>query len=211
MIKSVIFDMDGTLLDSSYAMTLSVNHVRKFFDLEPITKEYLEYIINEPCEDLPMKLYGVKEYTLKHKEYFAEHYLANANLHVKPYDGVYEFLESLHVKGITLSIATNASDFFAKNMLEGQNISKFFSYIIGANNVEKSKPNPDMVDLILNKINVPKENTLFVGDSIKDELASFNANVNFAFVNWGYGKSKNAQNKFNNIDELQEYIVKNEN
>jgi len=142
MKKSIIFDMDGTLLDSSLAMTISVNHVRKSFGLNPIEKEYLEFHINQPGVDLPMKLYEVPHYTQEHRNRFAKHYLANANLHVKPYDGAYELLEALHVKGMTLSIATNATDFFARNMLEGQGMLKFFSHIIGANNVKKSKPNP---------------------------------------------------------------------
>ena len=206
MIKSVIFDMDGTLLDSSYAMTLSVNHVRKSFGLEPIEKEYLEYIVNEPCMELPMKLYDVPAYTQEHRDRFAKHYLANANLHVKPYDGAYELLEALHVKGVTLSIATNATDFFARNMLEGQGMLKFFSFIIGANNVEKSKPNPDMIHHISEISSIPLENSLLVGDSIKDEGAAKNANIDFLFASWGYGKSSGLAESFKDIKELNQYL-----
>lgn len=208
MIKSIMFDMDGTLLDSSLAMTLSVNHVRNSFDLEPIKKEYLERIINEPCLDLPMKLYGVNEYTPAHRERFAEHYLANANLHVKPYKGTYELLESLHVKGITLSIATNASDFFARNMLEGQGMLDFFSFIIGANNVKRSKPNPDMLHHISELSSIPLSSSLLVGDSIKDEGAAKSANIDFLFASWGYGKSSDHTESFENIPELNEYLLK---
>ena len=208
MIKSVIFDMDGTLLDSSQAMTISVNHVRKSYGLAPIEKEYLEFIINEPCVDLPMKLYDVKEYSQEHRERFAEHYLANANLHVKPYEGTYELLESLHVKGLTLSIATNASDFFARNMLEGQGMLDFFSFIIGANNVENSKPNPDMLHHISNISEIPLANSLLVGDSIKDEGAAKKANIDFLFASWGYGKSSDHTKSFENVPELNEYLLK---
>ena len=208
MIKSVIFDMDGTLLDSSYAMTLSVNHVRKSYGLDSIEKEYLEHIINEPCEDLPMKLYEVPEYTQEHRDRFAKHYLANANLHVKPYDGAYELLESLHVKGITLSIATNASDFFAHNMLKAQGMLDFFSFVIGANNVEKNKPNPDMLHHISKLSSISLDDSLLVGDSIKDEGAAKSANIDFLFASWGYGKSNNFTKAFKNIPELNEYLLK---
>ncbi len=206
MLKSVIFDMDGTLLDSSYAMTLSVNHVRASYGLAPIKKEYLEYIINEPCVDVPMKLYDVTNYTQEHRDRFAKHYLANANLHVKPYAGVYKFLESLYLKGITLSIATNASDFFATNMLKGQDILKFFSFVIGANNVENSKPNPDMLQHIGRLSNIPFNETVMVGDSAKDEGAAQNANIDFLFVEWGYGKSNNNKKAFTDIEELSTYL-----
>jgi len=208
MIKSIIFDMDGTLLDSSYAMTLSVNYVRKSYGLAPIKKEYLELIINEPCVDLPMKLYNVDEYSQEHRDRFAKHYLANANLHVKPYDGAHELLKSLHVKGYTLSIATNASDFFAHNMLKGQGMLDFFSFVVGANNVERSKPNPDMLHHISKLSSIPLENSLLVGDSVKDEGAANNANIDFLFASWGYGKSYNNTTKsFKNIKELNKYLL----
>lgn len=207
MMKSIIFDMDGTLLDSSEAMTISVNYVRKSYGLAPIEKEYLEYIINEPCIDLPMKLYEVKEYTQAHKDKFAKHYLANANLHVKPYEGAYELLKSLHVKGYTLSIATNATDFFARNMLKGQDMLKFFSFIIGANNVEHSKPNPDMLYHISDISSIPLSNSLLIGDSIKDEGAAKNANIDFLFAAWGYGNSNNKTKSFETINELQKYLT----
>ncbi len=206
MLRSIIFDMDGTLLDSSYAMTLSVNHVRDSYGLAPIKKEYLEYIINEPCLDLPMKLYGVVNYTQEHRDRFAKHYLATANLHVKPYDGVYKFLESLYLKGLTLSIATNASDFFATNMLKGQDMLKFFSFVVGANNVKNSKPNPDMLHHISKLSNIPLNESVLVGDSVKDEGAAQNANMDFLFVKWGYGKSNNNKKSFANIEELSTYL-----
>ena len=206
MKKSIIFDMDGTLLDSSLAMTISVNHVRKSFGLNPIEKEYLEFHINQPDVDLPIKLYEVPQYTQEHRNRFAEHYLANANLHVKPYDGAYELLEALHVKGMTLSIATNATDFFARNMLEGQGMLKFFSHVIGANNVEKSKPNPEMLHHISELSQIPLSDSLLVGDSIKDEGAAKNANIDFLFASWGYGKSSNPTKAFTNIKELQQYL-----
>ena len=207
MIKSVIFDMDGTLLNSSYAMTLSVNHVRKSYGLGPIQKDYLEYIINEPSIDLPMKLYDVKEYSQEHRDRFAKHYLANANLHVKPYEGAYELLKSLHVKGVTLCIATNAADFFARNMLQGQGMLEFFSFVIGSNNVEHSKPYPDMLHHISELSKIPLSKSLLVGDSIKDEGAAHNANMDFLFVDWGYGKSDKPTKSFKNMKELNQYLL----
>lgn len=198
--------MDGTLLDSSYAMTCSVNHVRKTLGLQPISKEFLEFHINEPNENMAMIFYETQVYNDAHKELFKEHYLANANLHVKPYESAYDFLEYFYEQGVVLSIATNAADFFAINMLEAQDMLKFFTHVIGANNVQHSKPDPDMVDLVVNKTKINKKHTLFVGDSIKDELAALNADVAFAFVNWGYGRSEKAKNKFDNINQLWRYI-----
>jgi phosphoglycolate phosphatase len=206
-IKSIIFDMDGTLLDSSYALTCSVNHVRKSLGLAPVEKEMLEFCINEPDQDLPKIFYNTDGYDPSHKALFAEHYLANANLHVKPYEGAHELLEFLHVKGFTLSIATNAADIFALNMLKGQGMLEFFSFIVGANNVERSKPHPDMLEHIAKLSNIPLSQTILVGDSVKDEGASQNANVDFMFAKWGYGKADNAKNQFEDIKELKEHLA----
>ncbi|NOX15549.1 MAG: HAD family hydrolase [Epsilonproteobacteria bacterium] len=197
--------MDGTLLDSSYALTCSINFVRKNLGLKPLKKETLEYYINEPDQDLPMIFYGTHEYLAEHKKMFKEHYLKNANLHVKPYDGTYDLLKFLASKKIKLSIATNASDFFAKSMLEHAKILDYFTLIVGSNNVKNSKPNPDMIDLICDKLKRTKNQTILIGDSIKDEQAAKNANIDFLFANWGYGKSNNFK-KFDTIFELIDYF-----
>ncbi len=205
MIKSVIFDMDGTLLDSSYAMTCSVNFVRNSMGLEPIEKEYLEYHINQPDLNLPMHLYGTKQYSPAQQKLFREHYLENSTLHVKPYDGALELLKYLKSKGTYQSIATNAPDIFAKHMLKNCKLADFFAFIVGANNVEKSKPNPQMLNLICEKTSTIAEQTIFIGDSIKDEMAAKNANMKFIFADWGYGQSV-SENKIKSVKKLQDYL-----
>ncbi len=207
MIKSIVFDMDGTLLDSSAAMTYSVNYVRSSYGLDAIKKEDLENYINEPNSNIPKMLYNIDSYTKEHKDRFAKHYLENANLYVEPYAGVHELLKALHVDGFTLSIATNANDIFAYNMLEGQGLLEYFSFVVGANNVEKSKPNPEMIHHISKVSNIPLGQTVLVGDSIKDEGAALNAGIDFLFVDWGYGKSSKYTKSFSQTKELYNYIT----
>ena len=208
MIKSIIFDMDGTLLDSSYALTCSVNFVRKHIGLEPVSKEYLEYYINEPDQNLAQIFYGTSEYNPIHKEMFKEHYLANANLYVKPYNGAYELLKNLKNHGFKLSIATNASDFFAVNMLKAQNMIDFFNCIVGVNMVEKSKPNPDMIHKVCELTSTSTKESLLVGDSLKDEGAAKSAGIDFLFAKWGYGTSKEPTFEFDNLYELESFLLK---
>ena len=205
LVKSIIFDMDGTLLDSSYALTCSVNFVREKLGLEPLEKETLEYYINKPDQDMPMIFYGTREYIDEHREMFREHYLENANLHVEPYEGVYDLLEFLRSKDIVLSIATNASDYFAVNMLKHAKMLDYFRYIVGSNCVQNSKPNPDMIDLICDKTDIPKNGTILIGDSVKDELAAKNADVDFLFANWGYGDSETLK-RFDTVSDMMRYI-----
>lgn len=206
MIKSIIFDMDGTLLDSSYAMLQSVNYVRSTLGLDPVSKEFLEYNINQPDKNLPKLFYNVDTYVPAHRELFKEHYLEHANTHVKPYEGAKELLEFLRLKNITMSIATNASDVFAINMLKHQGFLEFFEYIIGANLVSAPKPNPAMIDTIIENTKIPHSNTLLVGDSIKDELAAKNAGIEFLFASWGYGKSDTAKRRLDSLSSIKKAI-----
>lgn len=205
-VKSIIFDMDGTLLDSSYAMLQSVNYVRSTLHLPPLDKEFLEYHINALEQNIPMLFYGTKEYNPKHRSLFKEHYLKNANLHVKPYVGVEKTLKYLKERGIKLSVGTNASDFFAINMLGHHDLVKYFDFIIGANCVAKAKPQPDMVYDIAQKTDIPLCETLLVGDSIKDELAAKNAKIDFIFASWGYGTSQNDTQTIDSFEELTKLI-----
>jgi len=208
MIKLVIFDMDGTLLDSSSAMTYSVNYVRSIMGLDTIDKTYVEYQLNQPDGDLPMLLYGTKEYTKEQQSLFRKHYLDNLPAFIKPYDGVGQLLEYLKSKDISLGIATNAPDFFAKHMLNVCQLEDFFTSIIGANNVEKTKPDPQMLELLCKKFSVSISESIFIGDSVKDELAAKNANMEFIFADWGYGKSTSAKHKQSNIHALHSYFLK---
>jgi len=198
--------MDGTLLDSSFAMTYTVNHIRESLGLEPISQEYLEFHINQPDIDLPMKFYGVKKYKASHQELFRKHYMQSSSLYVKPYLGVHELLQFLKERNIVLSIATNASDFFAKHMLKNCKLLDFFDFIIGANHVTNRKPDPAMLNLIAKSSAINTHQSIVVGDSIKDELAAKNAGMGFLFADWGYGTSDTAKIKIQNIDKLSDYF-----
>ena len=197
----IIFDMDGTLIDSSAAMTQSVNFVRASIGLEPIEKSYLEYYINQPDQHLPKIFYDTLAYDPVHKALFKEHYLESAPKMISLYPDVREMLEILQQKA-TLNIATNASDFFAINMLGHLDILDFFTYVRGANNVELPKPHPQMIEMIMEESSSIKSQTILVGDSIKDEMAAKRADVKFIFADWGYGKSETAPLKAQNIQEL---------
>ena len=197
----IIFDMDGTLIDSSFAMTCSVNHVREHLGLSPMVKEDLEYYINQPDQDLPKIFYNTQEYDPTHRSLFREHYLKSSSEHICLYPDVKEMLHFMSTRA-KLCDATNASDYFARHMLEHLQIIDFFDGVVGANNVPSPKPNPMMLELLMENTSSLKERAIMVGDSIKDEQAAENADIPFIFANWGYGKSETASMKAHNVHEL---------
>jgi len=197
----IIFDMDGTLIDSSAAMTHSVNYVRHSLGLEPIGQKYLEYYINQPDQHLPKIFYNTEVYDPSHRALFKEHYMENSPSMISLYPDVETMLNELSHKA-HLAIATNASDFFARHMLDKMGILKYFSEIIGANNVEKSKPDPLMVYHLMQTFKTDPKKTILIGDSIKDEGAALNAGIAFIFAEWGYGTSDTAKVRAKNIHDL---------
>ncbi|ACZ12116.1 HAD family hydrolase [Sulfurospirillum deleyianum] len=199
---SIIFDMDGTLIDSSEAMTQSVNYVRKSIGLDtPLSKEALEYHINALDQQLPKIFYNTETYDPAHRALFKEHYMEHAPKTISLYPDVKEMLHLLSQKAY-LAIATNAHECFAHNMLEALGIERYFSSVVGSNNVAEPKPSPLMVYHVMETLGTSSEQTVLVGDSIKDERAALNAGISFIFANWGYGKSENANLRAHNVHEL---------
>lgn len=196
----IIFDMDGTLIDSSAAMTHSVNHVREHLGLGALSKKELEYYINEPDQDLPRILYNTPEYNPEHRALFKEHYI-HSSLKSELYPDVDVMLNYLSQRA-HLCIATNANDFFAHHMLEGLGIKHYFSAIAGSNNVAAPKPSPLMIEHLIATVGCDASKTLLVGDSIKDEEAALNAGIDFIFAAWGYGRAQSANLRAHNIHEL---------
>lgn len=185
--KLIIFDMDGTLIDSSEDITISVNFVRENFGLPPLNKDDVVNIINGDRSKLPFGLYGIPEYTSKHRELFETHYFEQCIKNTYLYDGVLDLLEVLYQDGFELSVATNAYTKFAERMLSHLGVDKYFTNIVGACKVGKAKPDPAMIFHIIDQT-APVERVIMVGDNHTDVYAAMNANIEMVFAGWGFGK-----------------------
>jgi len=187
--KIVIFDMDGTLIDSQQDITRSINHVRDVhYNLEPLEAKYVVEIINQPVRNLAKLFYNTEEYDSAAREIFELHYNRQCIESIYLYDGIVEMIESLKAKEYKLSIATNAPTPFAKKMVEHLEIAHHFDHIIGADAVSNSKPSPDMLELILERYGYDRElhSAWMVGDSPNDMLAAKNAKIEPIFAAWGF-------------------------
>ncbi len=189
MQKIIIFDMDGTLLDSKKDITISVNHIRKMnHSLEPLSESFIVECINMEVRDLPYLFYETKTYEEKDRELFEEHYAAQCIENPYLYDGVKETLTRLASKGVKLSVATNAPTQFAVKMLTHLGVANIFDVIIGADKVKHSKPDPAMLQKILQyyKYDESQDKAWMVGDNSKDMLSAKNANIKAMFATWGF-------------------------
>jgi len=192
--KIVIFDMDGTLIDSKKDITISINHIRKLHhNLAPLSEEFVVEAINMDVRNLPKMFYETEIYEDKDKEVFEVHYASQCVKNLYLYAGVKDMLEELASHDTKLSLATNAPTQFALKMLKHLKIDNLFDVIIGADKVKEPKPNPEMLNKILTFYNFDKVKDMawMVGDNSKDILSAKNAGINSMFATWGFSPKSN--------------------
>ena len=185
----IIFDMDGTLIDSGNVITNTINFVRGHLGLKEIEKNLMLEQLNNPDINSPEYFYGTTEFTDEQTALFTEYYDKHCISDIILYDGIKEMLESLE-SHFTLTIATNASRDFAVKMIEHLKINNHFELIVGATCVDNSKPHPDMIYKTLNDLNVINKKAILIGDSHKDKRAANAANIDSILVNWGFTNHK---------------------
>lgn len=187
--KIVIFDMDGTLLDSKKDITASVNYVRDInHNLPALSEEYIVEAINMQNRNLAKLFYETELYHPKDRDVFEKHYELECTKSVYLYEGVREMLRELVSSHVKISVATNAPTQFALRMLEHLGVKSLFDVIIGADMVKESKPSPQMLHHILNhyKFDYNSHKAWMVGDNIKDILSAQSANIESIFATWGF-------------------------
>jgi phosphoglycolate phosphatase len=192
--KLVIFDMDGTLIDSKKDITISVNHIRKLhYNLEPLSEEFVVEAINMEVRNLPKLFYNTQVYEQKDRDVFESFYEKQCTQNPYLYNGIKEVLLTLKEKGIKLSVATNAPTKFAKLMLNSLGVKNMFDVIVGADEVSMPKPSAEMLYKILEFYNFDKlkDKAWMIGDNSKDMLSAKNAGIQSAFATWGFSSQSN--------------------
>ena len=208
--KIVIFDMDGTLIDSKKDITISVNYIRKkHYSLSPLSEEFIVEAINMAVRNLPKLFYETEVYAKKDMLAFEEHYKTQCTQNPYLYDGVLETLKALRDADVKLSVATNAPTPFAKLMLASLGVANMFDVIIGADEVSASKPNPEMLHKILEHYhyNALVDAAWMVGDNSKDMMSASNANIDGLFATWGFSPETEFTDRVNKPLEILTVVL----
>ena len=185
----VIFDMDGTLIDSQNDITASINHVREVnHGLDPLSSDYVVEAINRDHRNLAKLFYNTDLYQDDDRILFEAHYHKQCTESAVVYDGVMPLVQALHEAGIKMGVATNAPSPFAVRMLEHVGLAQYFEKIVGADMVTLPKPDPEMLEITLEHLNFDSTNdkVFMVGDNSKDMEAGFRAGAISVFATWGF-------------------------
>ncbi|MDR0665273.1 MAG: HAD family hydrolase [Helicobacteraceae bacterium] len=183
----VIFDLDGTLVDSKDNIGSSINYVRARKGLSALSRADIIENVNALTFQSIKNFYGDDANAADHKV-FKTHYEKACLNDLRLYDGIAALLKTLNDRRVKMGVATNATSAFARKMLDYAGVSRYFTAIVGADCVANPKPAPDMLNLTLQSIKGDTKEAVFLGDSVKDMKAADAAGITGVFAAWGYGK-----------------------
>lgn len=218
MKKLVIFDLDGTLLNSIYAIANATNKALEFFNLKTYDVEEYNNFVGGGLRQLVELIVDKEKYTIKSEdivEKLLEIYQIEYGYNLVEYEGIEKLLSYLDEKNIKYAIITNKDQDLAEKSVEITPLSKYNFYkIIGVDplNIEDKKPNPVNVDRLIEELKIDRKDVLFVGDMLVDYNTAKNADIDFAYCNWGFGNIKgekgiDSKYKFNKVEEIIERFL----
>lgn len=184
----LVFDLDGTLVDSTLDLANAVNATRVYMGLEPLPVPTVASYVGNGAPVLIRKAIGPEadEETVDTAlTYFLSWYRDHILDNTLPYAGVIDGLERAQRAGHKMAVLTNKPERFSKALLAGLGMHKYFFRIYGGNSFPEKKPNPFGLRKLMEEAAVPPENTWMIGDSSVDVLTARNAGVRCIGVTYG--------------------------
>lgn len=185
--KCVIFDLDGTLLDTLDDLKNSVNYALSKFNFPPRTRDEVRLFIGNGVAKLLERSCpeGTSEETLKEAfKYFRDYYINHFKDCTKPYEGIYDLVYRLKTK-YKLAVVSNKNDPFVKELINSI-FPNAFDLAQGTYDDKPKKPDPFICNLVIENLNLNKANCVFVGDTFVDVQTARNTNLKNIVVTYGY-------------------------
>jgi phosphoglycolate phosphatase len=207
----IIFDLDGTLIDSRKDIANSVNHTLKAIGLEPLNENIITGYVGNGVRSLMEKiLFPANSYLFDKGmsiflDYYAEHLLDNTNF----FSGVIETLNYFADK--KMAVVTNKPENLSIKTLRGLGVYDYFKAVLGGDSLEKKKPSPEPVLKVLSDLNIKKEAAIIVGDGLQDIAAGKGAGIRTCAVTYGFTKTEELAKAeptliINSLHELKEML-----
>ena len=184
--KLIIFDMDGTLVNSSITIANAINYVRKNLGFEPMDKEKILRFVNDHTINPAQTFYHTKTFDADHERWFSEYYTKNHESELVLYKGIRELLIVLKKEGKSLAVATNAYRGSTIESLTHLDVYDLLDGIACYDDVFQGKPHPDMLYKLLDELDFKEDEAIFIGDGPRDEMAAKEAKMDYVMVDWGF-------------------------
>lgn len=214
MYKAIIFDMDGTILDTLEDLAYSLNYALKKNNLPTRTIKEVRSMIGNGIYVLCEK--GVPKGTSKttiNKVFtdLNEHYAIHCSNHTGPYDGIKDLLKDLHHQGLLTAVVSNKADYAVQSLCKDY-FDGDFNVALGLREGFNKKPAPDTVNEVLRLLDVSKEEAVYIGDSEVDIETCLNVPMECIIVDWGFRDREflvehGAKVIVSSVNELKEYLT----
>lgn len=186
--KLVIFDMDGTILNTLEDLTDSTNYALRAHNLPQRTLEEVRMFVGNGIAKLieravaPGTNKAVEEQVLAtFKAYYGEH----CAVKTRPYEGILDLLRSLRERGYLTAVVSNKADFAVQSLVKDY-YPGLFDVAVGEKEGVRRKPAPDSVFEVLRMLDIEKEDAVYIGDSDVDLDTAGNAGMDAIAVEWGF-------------------------
>lgn len=190
MDRLLIFDLDGTLIDSVPDLTMATNFALAQVDLPPLDEGVLRAFVGNGTQALIERAIG--HYTNDDRlcavalDYFLAYYQQNVCVKTTLYHAVKTGLQQLVDAGFVMAIVTNKPMQFVTPILQTLQIAHFFEIIIGGDSLDAKKPDPKPLLFVCEQLKIHPRCAVMIGDSKNDILAGKNANISTMAVSYGY-------------------------
>jgi phosphoglycolate phosphatase len=186
MIKLIIFDLDGTLVDSSVDLTNALNYAIAPYDIERLTVQNTISLVGEGITRLIEKLLGPAKIDIRQHvmDRFMDYYSAHLVDFTRPYAGVPETLSALHI--YNKAVISNKRESLSKKVLQELGLSQHFDAVLGSDSVGEKKPSPKPLLRVMEMLSCCARETVIVGDSMYDIAAGKAAGIRTIAVSYGY-------------------------
>lgn len=187
--KLVVFDLDGTLIDSKMDLVMSVNATRRHFSLGNLDAPTVESYVGNGVSALIQRALGegFSGEELAHAiDFFIRYYHEHSLDYTKLYDGVREVLQALAESGIATAVLTNKPVRISNRIIDGLRLGGAFLRVYGGNSFETKKPDPEGLLHLIHEAGADPAETLMVGDSTVDIQTARNAGCPSCGVTYGF-------------------------
>jgi phosphoglycolate phosphatase len=210
----LIFDLDGTLVDSKLDLVHSVNAARGLMNLTPISQELVSSYVGNGVAVLMRRALGPEASEAEVQRaiefflgYYRDHMLDNTRL----YPSVKEGLDRMLASGATMAVLTNKPVRFSRAIVEGLGLGGHFFQVYGGNSFDQKKPDPIGIEKLLAESGMSRERTIMVGDSGVDIRTARNANVKACGVLYGFQPESFEQDPpdmvVDDMNQLADFVV----